>query len=168
MSASLLRAAGAATARAARRALASTSSSASTTEYRLRVKTFNKISPNGLSLFPDDKYSVSADHTNGQAILLRSHKLKPEDVPLPVRCIARCGAGTNNCQVDLMTQYGIPVFNTPGSNANAVKELVLCSLFLASRGILAGANHMKCVHLSAFLLPAHAHSVAFCVFLPDC
>ena len=62
------------------------------------------------------------------------------------RCIARCGAGTNNCQVDLMTKYGVPVFNTPGSNANAVKELVLCSLFLASRGIIDGSQHMKKLH----------------------
>lgn len=119
----------------------------SSNESRLKVKTFNKISPVGLDLLPRDLYDVSADHSDSaQAIILRSQKLTEEDIPLPVRCLARCGAGTNNCQVELMTQRGIPVFNTPGSNANAVKELVLCSLFLASRGIIDGAAHMQMLH----------------------
>ena len=113
----------------------------------LRLQTFNNISPVGLADFPADMYDISPDHLeNAQAILLRSHKLTPEDIAISTRCIARCGAGTNNCQVDLMTELGVPVFNTPGSNANAVKELVLCSLFLASRGILDGAAHMQKLH----------------------
>ena len=62
-----------------------------------------------------------------------------------MRCIARCGAGTNNIPVDKMTELGIPVFNTPGANANAVKELVVCSLLLASRGIIEGHNHVNTV-----------------------
>ena len=69
---------------------------------RLRVKTFNKISDVGLSNFDSELYDVSADHKDPQAIILRSHKLTREDVPDPVRCIARCGAGTNNCQVFLL------------------------------------------------------------------
>jgi len=60
-----------------------------------------------------------------------------------VRAIARCGAGTNNVPVDRMTDMGIPVFNTPGANANAVKELVLCGLLLGSRRVVDGVNHMK-------------------------
>ena len=80
------------------------------------------------------------------AILLRSHKIQDEDVPLTCRAIARCGAGTNNCNVPRMTELGVPVFNTPGANANAVKELVLCGLFLASRGVYEGANHMVRLH----------------------
>lgn len=68
---------------------------------------------------------------------------QPEDVPPGTRAIARCGAGTNNCNVDYNTALGIPVFNSPGANANSVKELVLCAMLLGARGILQGANHMK-------------------------
>lgn len=86
----------------------------------------------------------SSDLENGEmAIMLRSHKLQESDVPSTVRCIARCGAGVNNIPVDRMTELGIPVFNTPGANANAVKELVICSLLLASRGIIEGNNHVN-------------------------
>ena len=77
------------------------------------------------------------------ALLMRSYKLKEEEVPITCRAIARCGAGTNNIPVDRMTELGIPVFNTPGANANAVKELVLCGLLLGSRKIVDGINHMK-------------------------
>jgi len=77
------------------------------------------------------------------ALMLRSHKLKPEDVSETVRAIARCGAGTNNIPIDVMTERGIPVFNTPGGNANSVKELVLCGLLLASRGIIEGITHTR-------------------------
>merc|ERR1719310_770468 len=76
-------------------------------------------------------------------VLLRSHKLKSEEVASSVRAIARCGAGTNNIPIDEMTARGIPVFNTPGANANAVKELVLCGMLLASRGIIEGIQHTK-------------------------
>jgi D-3-phosphoglycerate dehydrogenase len=77
------------------------------------------------------------------AIMLRSHQLKAEEVPSTVRCIVRCGAGVNNIPVKEMTELGIPVFNTPGANANAVKELVVCALLLASRGILEGNAHVN-------------------------
>merc|ERR1719432_166217 len=80
------------------------------------------------------------------AIMMRSHKLKEEEVASSVRCIVRCGAGTNNIPVARMTELGIPVFNTPGANANAVKELVLCGLLVASRGIYEGASHMTQLH----------------------
>merc|ERR1711957_702983 len=83
------------------------------------------------------------DAQNARAILIRSYKIKEEEVPLTCRAIARCGAGTNNVPVPRMTELGIPVFNTPGANANAVKELVLCGLFLGSRKIVDGINHMK-------------------------
>jgi len=107
-----------------------------------RVKTFNAIAPEGLAEFPVDSFDVSADEDRPHAILLRSHKLQLEEVPPSVRAIARCGAGTNNIPVEDLTKQGIPVFNTPGSNANAVNELVICSLFLASRGIVEGIQHM--------------------------
>lgn len=111
-----------------------------------QIKTFNKISPVGLSKFPEDRYDIrtgNAEAANAHAILLRSHKLQEDEVPNTVRAIARCGAGTNNIPVARMTELGIPVFNTPGANANAVKELVLCGLLLGSRGVIDGINHMK-------------------------
>ena len=111
-----------------------------------QIKCFNKISPLGLARFKADEYDIRPDGqpaANAHAILLRSHKLKEEDVPKTVRAIARCGAGTNNIPVARMTELGIPVFNTPGANANAVKELVICGMFLGSRRIIDGINHMK-------------------------
>lgn len=80
---------------------------------QFRVKTFNKISEKGLERFPGAKYSVSAEFKEDvHAIMLRSHKLTIADVPVTTRCIARCGAGTNNIPVGDMTAAGIPVFNT--------------------------------------------------------
>ena len=72
---------------------------------------------------------------------MRSYQLQEEEVEITVRAIARCGAGTNNIPVNRMTELGIPVFNTPGANANAVKELIVCSLFLGSRRVIDGINH---------------------------
>ena len=100
-----------------------------------------------MAVFPKDIYDVypkeEAEGRPAHALMLRSHKLKEEEVDVSVRCIARCGAGTNNIPVARMSELGIPVFNTPGANANAVKELVLCGLFLGSRRVIAGINHMK-------------------------
>jgi D-3-phosphoglycerate dehydrogenase len=111
------------------------------------IGTYNNISPTGLAEFPKSKYRISPLEKNAgtepHAILLRSHKLTNEQVPSSVRAIARCGSGTNNIPVDLMTTRGIPVFNTPGANANAVKELAVCALLLASRGIVEGIDHTK-------------------------
>ena len=77
------------------------------------------------------------------ALLLRSHKLQSDQVDRSVSAIVRCGAGTNNIPVNEMTGRGIPVFNTPGANANAVKELVLCSMFLSARNITGGIKHVQ-------------------------
>jgi D-3-phosphoglycerate dehydrogenase / 2-oxoglutarate reductase len=110
------------------------------------VQTFNKISPVGLRRFPEKFYSVDGrENATGpaHAIMLRSHKLQESEVDVTVRAIARCGAGTNNIPVPRMTQLGIPVFNTPGANANAVKELIICGMLLGSRRIVDGVNHMK-------------------------
>mmetsp|Transcript_2240 Transcript_2240/g.8594 ORF Transcript_2240/g.8594 Transcript_2240/m.8594 type:complete len:512 (-) Transcript_2240:1920-3455(-) len=111
------------------------------------IKTFNAISPVGLNKFPKGKYVVSGDEKTlpdpPMGIMLRSHKVQLDDVPPTVRAIVRCGAGTNNIPVKEMTERGIPVFNTPGANANAVKELVVCSLLLASRGIIEGNYHVN-------------------------
>jgi len=113
---------------------------------KYQIKTFNKISPVGLARFPTAKYDTRIGDTeaaNAHAILLRSHKLQEEEIPKTCRAIARCGAGTNNVPVDRMSELGIPVFNTPGANANAVKELAICGMFLGSRRVIAGINHMS-------------------------
>jgi len=110
------------------------------------IKTYNKISSKGLETFPKETFDiVSSEWEQGtsHAILLRSHKLQESEVDVTVRAIARCGAGTNNVPVARMTELGVPVFNTPGANANAVKELVLCGMLLGSRRIVDGINHMK-------------------------
>lgn len=103
-----------------------------------RIKTFNTIADRGLQRFPDADYEFGADVSQPEALLLRSHKLGEADLGAELRAIARAGAGTNNVPVEACTERGIVVFNTPGANANAVKELVLCGLLLASRGILSG------------------------------
>ena len=101
------------------------------------IKTYNQISNRGLSRFSAKDYIVAGDAIGGDAILLRSHKLTIDEVG-DARAIARAGAGTNNVPVTDCTERGVVVFNTPGANANAVKELVLCGLLLASRGIILG------------------------------
>ena len=102
------------------------------------IKTYNKISEKGLSLFDSDSYHVSEDVKQPDGILLRSQKLHNEVLPDTVKAIARAGAGTNNVPIEQCSEKGIVVFNTPGANANAVKELVLSGLLLSSRGILNG------------------------------
>lgn len=103
-----------------------------------KIKTYNAISDKGLQRFPADKYQVDAEISGADAIMLRSHKLDAASIEAGVKAVARAGAGTNNVPVQECTEAGIVVFNTPGANANAVKELVLCGLLLASRGIVPG------------------------------
>lgn len=103
-----------------------------------KIKTYNAISEKGLTRFPQDNYQVGPDIASGDAILLRSHKLDAAAIEPVLKAVARAGAGTNNVPVEACTEAGVVVFNTPGANANAVKELVLCGLLLASRGIVPG------------------------------
>ncbi len=105
-----------------------------------RIRTYNKISDKGLSRFPADKYQVQEGAETPDAVVLRSHKLHNETLPESVIAVARAGAGVNNVPVEDYTKKGIVVFNTPGANANAVKELVLAGMLLSSRGILQGKN----------------------------
>jgi D-3-phosphoglycerate dehydrogenase len=101
-----------------------------------KIKTYNNISDKGLSRLPADTYSVSADEENPDAIILRSAKLHDMEVPANLKAIGRAGAGTNNVPVDRMSEEGIAVFNAPGANANAVKELVIVGMLLACRNIV--------------------------------
>jgi len=100
-----------------------------------KIRTYNNIAAKGLDKFPQVNYQVSSACEEPDAILLRSHKLHTEVLPNSVLAIARAGAGVNNIPVNDYTPQGVVVFNTPGANANAVKELVLASLLLGSRGI---------------------------------
>ena len=111
-----------------------------TTRKQFRVQTFNAISGAGLSRFPDDRYEVGASLADPDALLVRSAKLHDTPIPDSVLAVARAGAGTNNIPVADMTERGVPVFNTPGANANAVKELVLAGLFIASRNLIPAAR----------------------------
>jgi len=103
-----------------------------------QVRTYNKIADIGLSRFEKEKYTVGADVATPDGVVLRSQKLHDEVLPESVIAIARAGAGTNNVPVEDYAKKGIVVFNTPGANANAVKELVLTAMLLSSRGILQG------------------------------
>jgi len=100
------------------------------------IQTFNKISPQGLALFPANAYTVATEARNPDAVLVRSHALLETDIPQGVKAIARAGTGVNNIPVPACTARGTVVFNTPGANANSVKELVLTALLLSSRRIV--------------------------------
>lgn len=108
-----------------------------------RIKTYNKISINGLNRFPRDQYEIASEISHADAILLRSHKLAEQDLNPELKAIARAGAGVNNIPIEACTKKGIVVFNTPGANANAVKEMVLSGLLMSSRGLLAGTNFVQ-------------------------
>ena len=101
-----------------------------------RIKTLNAISPIGLGRLPRDRYDVGPDLADPDALLVRSADLHSQPIPDSVLAVARAGAGTNNIPVAELSNRGIPVFNTPGANANAVKELVLAGLLLAARNIM--------------------------------
>jgi len=108
-----------------------------------RIRTYNRISPLGLRKLDPARYQVAADLAEPHAYLLRSHKLHGEAIPDSLLAVARAGAGVNNIPVEDYTRRGIVVFNTPGANANAVKELVAAALFLSSRNILGGMNFVQ-------------------------
>ena len=105
-----------------------------------RIKTLNKISPAGLSQLDKSRYAVSDSEEQEDGILVRSADMHEYAFPDTLRAIARAGAGTNNIPVERCSQAGVVVFNTPGANANAVKELAVCALMLSARGITAGSK----------------------------
>ncbi|MCK9502697.1 MAG: phosphoglycerate dehydrogenase [Porticoccaceae bacterium] len=114
-----------------------------------KVRTYNTISPLGLNRFPRDSYEVGPGLEQPDAIILRSQKLHDEVIPSSVLAIGRAGAGVNNIPVADYTKKGIVVFNTPGANANAVKELIAAALFLSSRDIYGGISYVETLgHMS--------------------
>lgn len=104
-----------------------------------KIQTLNTIDPKGLSLLPLDAYEIASEFTNPDAIVLRSYKMNGMTLPSSLKAVARAGAGVNNIPIDQCSDKGIVVFNTPGANANGVKELVIAGLILASRDIIDGA-----------------------------
>lgn len=106
-----------------------------------KYQTLNNIAPEGLEVLSNQKYAEVSENPDG--LLLRSHKLLESDLGENLVCVARAGAGTNNIPIDDATKRGIVVFNTPGANANAVKELVICGMLLSSRGIIEGIDFSK-------------------------
>lgn len=100
------------------------------------ICTLNRISATGLDRFPRDRYEIGDDLDHPDAILVRSAKMHDLEVPASLKAVGRAGAGVNNIPVDRLSERGIPVFNTPGANANAVKELVVLGLLLGCRRVL--------------------------------
>ena len=102
------------------------------------IQVLNNISPLGLEKFPKDTYKVSTSTDNPDAILVRSAKMHDMEIEKSLKAVGRAGAGVNNIPLQKMSDNGVVVFNTPGANANAVKELVISSMLLASRNICQG------------------------------
>jgi D-3-phosphoglycerate dehydrogenase / 2-oxoglutarate reductase len=108
-----------------------------------KVRTYNQISIKGLDRFPRESFEVGSDIGHPDAFLIRSQKLHDVAVPPSLLAVARAGAGVNNVPIPAYSQQGIVVFNTPGANANAVKELVVAGMLLAARGILPGMAYVN-------------------------
>jgi D-3-phosphoglycerate dehydrogenase len=110
---------------------------------KYHVLTLNQISHQGLSRLPHAHYAISKHAENPDAILVRSHNMHEMTIPKTVKAIGRAGAGTNNIPVQEMSARGVPVFNAPGANANAVKELVLAALLLGARNVVPAIRYIE-------------------------
>ena len=108
-----------------------------------KIQTLNHIAVEGLRHFPRNRYEVASEITHPDAVMLRSYNMHDMDIPESVAAIGRAGAGTNNIPVEAMSARGVPVFNAPGANANAVKELAIAGLLVAARNICDAREHVK-------------------------
>ena len=108
-----------------------------------KILTLNNISPVGLEKLPKTLYNFGPDIEDPEAIILRSFKMHDMEIPESLLAVGRAGAGVNNIPVDKLTEMGIPVFNAPGANANAVKELVVAGLLLAFRNICEAWDYVR-------------------------
>src|SRR6266581_2067149 len=111
-------------------------------DAKYNILTLNQISSHGLHRFPGARYAVGKSVDHPDAILVRSHNMLDMAIPPSVKAIGRAGAGTNNIPVADMSQRGVPVFNAPGANANAVKELVFTALLLAARNVVPALGYV--------------------------
>ena len=109
---------------------------------KYHILTYNQISAHGLHRFPSARYSVGKAVDHPDAIVLRSHDLRTTPIPASVKAIGRAGSGTNNIPVAEMSKRGVPVFNAPGANANAVKELVFAALLMAARNVVPALRYV--------------------------
>lgn len=110
-----------------------------------KIKTLNNIAVAGLRRLTRDSFEVSSEVAEPDAIILRSYNMFDMDIPSSVAAIGRAGAGVNNIPVDKMTARGVPVFNAPGANANAVKELAVAGMLLAARNICDARDHVRAI-----------------------
>lgn len=115
------------------------------TPTSFRIQTLNKISARGLDLFDRETYEIASELPHADALLVRSANLHDQKFSRSLKAIGRAGAGVNNIPVDKCSDQGIVVFNTPGANANAVKEIVIAGLLLSSRNIIGGLNWAKSI-----------------------
>jgi D-3-phosphoglycerate dehydrogenase / 2-oxoglutarate reductase len=109
---------------------------------KYQILTYNQISAQGLHRFPSARYTVGKTVEHPDAIVLRSHDLRTTSIPASVKAIGRAGSGTNNIPVADMSKRGVPVFNAPGANANAVKELVFAALLIAARNVVPALRYV--------------------------
>jgi D-3-phosphoglycerate dehydrogenase len=110
-----------------------------------RIAVYNAISSRGLERFPHPLYTVGKALSDPDAILLRSHALQVAEIPASVKAVGRAGAGVNNIPVEELSRRGVPVFNAPGANANAVKELVLAAMLLAARNLVPAVGYVQSI-----------------------
>jgi D-3-phosphoglycerate dehydrogenase / 2-oxoglutarate reductase len=119
-----------------------------------KIQTLNNISRSGLDRLPAERYQVATDMAKPDAILLRSADMHKLELPTSLKAVARAGAGTNNVPVEALSKRGVPVFNAPGANANAVKELVITGMLLAARNLPEALGFVSTLHEHAD--PHHA------------
>ena len=119
-----------------------------------KIQTLNKIDQEGLQVFPASAYQIANEIADPDAIVLRSFSMHDMEIPQSVKAIARAGAGVNNIPLAKCTEKGIVVFNTPGANANGVKELVIAGLLLASRDLIGGVQWAKTLTVEGDKVPA--------------
>lgn len=113
-----------------------------------KVQTLNNIAVEGLRRFPRDRYEVASDIARPDAIILRSHDMHSMEIPDSVVAIGRAGAGVNNIPIEAMSKRGVPVFNAPGANANAVKELAVAAMLIAARNICNARDYVRGLDLN--------------------
>ena len=114
-----------------------------------KVRTLNSIAVAGLDRLPRDRYEVASELAQPDAVLLRSYKMHDMPLPSSLLAVGRAGAGTNNIPVAKLSKLGVPVFNTPGANANAVKELVVCALLISARNLMPALSYVAAIDKSA-------------------
>src|SRR5690349_4902709 len=108
-----------------------------------KILTLNNISSVGLERLPRDRYEIASELPQPDAILVRSADMHKLELPATVKAIGRAGAGVNNIPVPKMSERGIPVFNAPGANANAVKELVVAGMLIAARNLMPAWDYAR-------------------------